>query len=111
MLERIAASGEGSFLAVMKVFGGVRSPGILSFPVSGVTLAIDFPNRGQRTLALMDSLDGIVRAAGGRVYPAKDARMSAESFDHYYPRWRELLPYADPKLSSGFWRRVTGGLA
>ena len=111
VLERVAASGEGSFLAVMKVFGDVRSPGILSFPVSGVTLAIDFPNRGQRTLALMDSLDGIVKAAGGRVYPAKDARMSAESFDHYFPRWRELLPYADPRLSSSFWRRVTGGAA
>ena len=108
VLERITASGEGSFLAVMKIFGDLDSPGILSFPQSGVTLAIDFPNRGRRTLSLLDQLDEVVRAAGGRVYPAKDARMSAESFDHYYPRWRELLPYTDPILSSSFWRRVTG---
>jgi hypothetical protein len=108
VLERITASGEGSFLAVMKIFGDLDSPGILSFPQSGVTLAIDFPNRGRRTLSLLDQLDEVVRAAGGRVYPAKDARMSAESFDHYYPQWRELLPYTDPILSSSFWRRVTG---
>jgi FAD/FMN-containing dehydrogenase len=110
ILERIAASGEGSFLAVMKVFGDLESPGILSFPRAGVTLAVDFPNRGQPTLALMESLDAVVRAAGGRVYPAKDARMSAESFNDYYPQWRELLPFIDPQLSSSFWRRTAGAL-
>jgi FAD/FMN-containing dehydrogenase len=107
VLDRIAASGEGSFLAVIKMFGDLRSPGILSFPRAGVTLAVDFPNRGARTLALMAGLDGVVRAAGGRVYPAKDARMSAESFVRYYPQWRELVPYVDPRFSSSFWRRVT----
>jgi hypothetical protein len=111
VLDRIAASGEGSFLAVMKEFGELRSPGILSFPQPGVTLAVDFPNRGQRTLALMDSLDEVVRAGAGRVYPAKDARMSAESFENYYPHWRELSPYIDQKFSSSFWRRVTGAAA
>jgi FAD/FMN-containing dehydrogenase len=111
VLERIAASGEGSFLAVMKVFGDVPSPGILSFPRAGVTLAVDFPNRGARTLALMERLDAVVRAAGGRNYPAKDARMSVESFEQYYPQWRELLPFIDPGFSSSFWRRVTGAAA
>jgi FAD/FMN-containing dehydrogenase len=108
VLERIAASGESSFLAVMKVFGDVPSPGILSFPREGVTLAVDFPNRGARTLALMERLDAVVRAAGGRNYPAKDARMSIESFQQFYPRWRELPPFIDPRFSSSFWRRVTG---
>ena len=107
LLECISNSGEGSFLAVMKMFGDVKSPGILSFPCAGVTLAVDFPNRGQRTLTLMERLDAVVREAGGRVYPAKDARMSAESFQQYYPQWRELLPYIDPDFSSSFWRRVT----
>ncbi len=107
LLERITASGEGSFLAVIKVFGEMNAPGILSFPRAGVTLAVDFPNRGQRTLALMERLDEVVRAAGGRVYPAKDARMTTESFEHYYPQWRELLPFIDPNFSSSFWRRVT----
>jgi hypothetical protein len=107
VLDRIAASGEGSFLAVIKMFGDLASPGILSFPRAGVTLAVDFPNRGARTLALMEGLDGVVRAAGGRVYPAKDARMSAESFVRYYPQWRELVPFVDPRFSSSFWRRVT----
>jgi FAD/FMN-containing dehydrogenase len=95
----------------MKIFGDIKSPGILSFPCAGVTLAIDFPNRGQRTLALMERLDAVVREAGGRVYPAKDARMSAESFQQYYPQWRELLPFIDPDFSSSFWRRVTKGVA
>jgi FAD/FMN-containing dehydrogenase len=110
LLGRIAASGEGSFLAVMKEFGDLRSPGILSFPRPGVTLAVDFPNRGRRTLQLMEHLDEVVRSAGGRDYPAKDARMSAENFRHYYPRWRDLLPFIDPRISSSFWRRVTGAM-
>jgi len=111
LLERVGYSGEGSFLAVMKEFGDIQSPGILSFPCSGVTLAVDFPNRGARTLALMESLDSVVREAGGRVYPAKDARMSAASFQHYYPHWRQLVPFIDPVFSSSFWRRVTRELA
>ncbi len=108
ILERIAAAGSGSFLAVLKRFGRRPSPGLLSFPRPGVTLALDFPNRGRRTLELLEQLDQVVRAAGGAVYPAKDARMSAESFDTFFPRWRELEARRDPCISSSFWRRVTG---
>jgi FAD/FMN-containing dehydrogenase len=108
MLGRIAASGEASFLAVLKVFGDVASPGMLSFPIPGVTLALDFPNRGRRTLDLLDELDRTVVAQGGRVYPAKDARMSPESFRRYFPGWREFSDWIDPRFSSSFWRRVTG---
>ena len=107
ILEKIVAAGQGSFLSVLKTFGDVPSPGLLSFPRKGVTLALDFPMRGASTLALLNELDVIVRQAGGGVYPAKDARMSRESFQAYYPRWQEFSQYIDPKFSSGFWRRVT----
>jgi FAD/FMN-containing dehydrogenase len=107
MFSRISASGEGSFLAVLKVFGDQPSPGLLSFPRPGITLALDFPNRGHRTLDLLDELDSLVRRHGGRVYPAKDARMSPQSFQAYFPEWREFSRFVDPAFSSGFWRRVT----
>lgn len=106
MLQRIAGSGLGSFLAVLKRFGDIPSLGLLSFPRPGVTLALDFPNRGEATLRLLEELDSITRAAGGAVYPAKDARMSALSFQQYFPRWRQLRAFIDPKFSSSFWRRV-----
>ncbi len=107
LLSRIAAAGGGSFLAVLKVFGSIPSPGLLSFPRPGITLALDFPNRGSGTMRLLDRLDEIVRSNGGAVYPAKDARMSADSFRHYFPRWRSFCEYLDPAFSSGFWRRVS----
>lgn len=107
MMELSARARQASFLTVLKTFGDLPSPGLLSFPKPGVTLAIDYPNRGPRTLALLDELDAITRRAGGRVYPAKDARMSAASFQAYYPQWSELEKYRDPAFSSSFWRRVT----
>jgi FAD/FMN-containing dehydrogenase len=107
VLERISYSGEGSFLAVLKTFGAASSPGMLSFPRPGLELALDFANQGRKTLCLLDALDVLVRENGGTVYPAKDARMSPESFQTYFPRWREFAQYIDPKFSSSFWRRVT----
>lgn len=107
ILEDISRSGEGSFLAVLKTFGDVRSPGLLSFPRPGVTLALDFPNRGPRTFALLDRLDGIVREHAGALYPAKDARMSGVTFRAGFPGWEKLAALADPRFSSSFWRRVT----
>jgi FAD/FMN-containing dehydrogenase len=107
LLERIRRSGQGSFLTVLKQFGNRPSPGLLSFPRPGLTLALDFAYRGQETLRLLDELDAIVRQSGGAVYPAKDARMSAQSFQAYFPRWQEFARYKDPKFSSSFWRRVT----
>ena len=107
LLSHVATSGEGSFLAVLKLFGDVPSPGLLSFPRPGVTLALDFPNRGPVTSRLLGDLDWVVRRHGGRVYPAKDARMSAADFQAWYPEWQELARLADPAFSSSFWRRVT----
>jgi FAD/FMN-containing dehydrogenase len=107
LLERIARSGQASFLAVLKQFGSLNSPGMMTFPRCGVTLALDFPNTGARIERLFKELDEIVVTAGGRLYPAKDARMPAELFRHTYPRWVEFERYVDPAFSSGFWRRVT----
>jgi FAD/FMN-containing dehydrogenase len=107
LLSRIAKARGSSFLAVLKVFGQIQSPGLLSFPRPGITFALDFPNHGARTMQLLDRLDEIVRESGGAVYPAKDARMSAESFRHYFPNWRSFCDYLDPCFSSSFWRRVT----
>jgi hypothetical protein len=81
---------------------------MLSFPRPGITLAIDFANRGPSTLVLLEHLDDVVREAGGAVYPAKDARMSATSFRRFFPDWQSFASYVDPKFSSSFWRRVTG---
>jgi FAD/FMN-containing dehydrogenase len=106
VMRCIAESGQGSFLAVLKTFGAIPSPGMLSFPMPGVTLALDFPNGGAPTLALFDHLDAIVSLAGGRLYAAKDARMSSAFFQTSYPRLDEFMVYVDPKFSSDFARRV-----
>ncbi|WP_238944866.1 FAD-binding oxidoreductase [Vandammella animalimorsus] len=108
LLEQIARSGQGSFLAVLKTFGQRPAPGMLSFVQPGITLALDFPNRGQVTLRLFEALDAIVRAAGGRLYPAKDARMPAELFQASYPQLAQFLPYRDPGISSAMSRRLLG---
>ncbi len=108
MLKAIADSGEGSFLAVLKTFGQRPSLGLLSFPRPGVTLALDFPNRGNRTHRLFERLDAIVREAGGRLYPAKDARMPRDLFESGYPRLPEFLSYRDPGISSALSRRLMG---
>jgi FAD/FMN-containing dehydrogenase len=107
ILEAITASGLASFLAVMKVFGEKPSPGLLSFPKPGITLTLDFPIRQQISFALFDRLASIVLEHGGRMYPAKDARMTAGQFQAFYPEWRHFAQYVDPCFSSAFWQRVT----
>ena len=106
LLAEIARSGQASFLAVLKTFGARASPGLLSFPRPGATLALDFPNRGAVTLRLLSRLDEIVSGAGGALYPAKDGRLPPELFRRSFPRWREFLDYKDPGVDSDFWRRV-----
>jgi FAD/FMN-containing dehydrogenase len=108
MLEAIKASGQGSFLAVLKTFGERDSVGMMSFPRPGVTLALDFPNRGATTARLFERLDAIVRENGGRIYAAKDARMPRDLFESGYPRLAEFLQYRDPGISSSMSRRLIG---
>lgn len=109
VLERIAAAGSASFLAVLKTFGDVPSPGLMSFPRPGVTLALDFPNNGASTFALLDELDVLVRECGGALYPAKDARMSPANFRTFFPQWQAFSRHVDPRFRSDFWKRVTAG--
>ena len=107
LLNTAAKSAQASFLAVLKRFGDIPSPGLLSFPRPGYTLALDFPNRGQETLELLDDMDRIVFEAGGALYPAKDARMKPEHFAASFPNHSSFIPHIDPAFSSSFWRRVS----
>jgi FAD/FMN-containing dehydrogenase len=107
MLDAIARAGEGSVLAVLKTFGDRTPPGMLSFVAPGITLALDFQNR-PGALRLFERLDAIVTEAGGRLYPAKDARMPRGMFEAAYPRLGEFLPYRDPGISSAMSRRLMG---
>ena len=108
LLAAIADSREGSFLAVLKVQGNMAPPGMLSFAHPGVTLALDFPNCGPRTLRLFERLDAIVAEARGRIYLAKDARWPRARFEAAYPRLAEFLPQRDPGISSALSRRLMG---
>ena len=108
LLKVIRASGQGSFLAVLKTFGDREGLGLLSFPQPGTTLALDFPNHGADTLALFDRLDAIVRTAGGRLYAAKDGRQSRAMFEAGYPRHTQFHAFRDPGLSSAMSRRIFG---
>ena len=95
----IATSGVPAFLAVLKRFGP-GTPGPLSFAQSGWTLALDFPIGPKGLPALLDSLDEMVVAAGGRVYLAKDARLRPELMPVMYPRLSEMADVrsrVDPK--------------
>ena len=107
IMDLVKKSQMGSFLVVLKTFGSIKSEGMMSFPREGVTLALDFANYGPDLLKFLDRCDVIVRQAGGAIYPAKDARMSKESFAQFYPRLNEFEKFIDPKFSSSFWRRVT----
>lgn len=106
LLSAIADSGQGSFLAVLKRCGDIASPGLLSFPLPGTSLALDFPQKANLA-PLFARLNAIVREAGGRLYPAKDAQMSGSDFRQAYPAWEQLEALRDPSLISRFWKRVT----
>jgi FAD/FMN-containing dehydrogenase len=107
LLQIIAASGMGSFLVVLKSCGAQVSPGLLSFPMEGPSLALDFPQKEPATQQLFAKLDQIVHEAGGRLYPAKDAHMSSIHFQQAYAHWPKVEALRDPKLMSKFWQRVT----
>ena len=107
-LEAISGSGRASFLAVLKKFGAQE--GMMSFPMPGYTLALDFPVT-EGLLEFLDRLDSMVLKRGGRVYLAKDARMRPDTFRTMYPNfeeWRAAKAKADPNnhFSSTLSRRL-----
>ncbi|MGB8816987.1 MAG: FAD-binding oxidoreductase [Rhizobiaceae bacterium] len=106
LLQVSRDAGQASFLTVIKRFGDVRSPGILSFARPGYTLTLDFPHQGAKTLQLLDLLDAMTIGSGGAVNPYKDSRMAPATFAASFPRWRELEAMRDPVFVSGFWART-----
>lgn len=89
-LDAIAESGLASFLAVLKRMGKGAPERPFSFPMEGWTLALDFPLSSD-ALTLMDRLDEITLAAGGRLYLAKDARMTQRTFETGYAAGRAVF--------------------
>jgi FAD/FMN-containing dehydrogenase len=96
ILTLSAASGQASFLSVLKRFG--PGTGRFSFPMEGYTLALDFP-ANDKSLRLMTELDRVVVAHGGRFYLAKDARLPAD-----------VLGEADPRVAAFAAMRKEHGL-
>jgi FAD/FMN-containing dehydrogenase len=107
LIAATAEAGQGSCLAVLKRCGTIASPGLLSFPMPGTSLALDFPQAPTLEKTLFPRLDAIVREAGGRLYPAKDAHMTGADFRKAYPAWEKVEALRDPALNSRFWQRVT----
>ncbi len=110
LLQKLSDSRRPSFLAVLKRLGA-EGRGLLSFPMAGYTLALDLPIRDEGLFVLLNELDEIVLRHGGRVYLAKDARLSADSFRSMYPHYEEWLKIknvVDPnnKFSSSLSRRL-----
>jgi decaprenylphospho-beta-D-ribofuranose 2-oxidase len=108
ILGEISSSGEAPFLAVLKTLGAAG--GLMSFPMPGATLALDFPVT-DRVFPFLDRIDRLVSAAGGRLYLAKDARQRPETFEEGYPglrSFKELRRFigADKRLASMLSRRL-----
>lgn len=69
---------------------GAEGPGLLSFPMPGISLALDMPMRDD-TQRVVDALNVQVLEAGGRIYLAKDALTRPEHFRRMEPRLDEFL--------------------
>lgn len=75
------------YLCVIKDCGAAGR-GLLSFPRPGVSYALDLPV-GRDTQRVVDALNDLVVAEGGRIYLAKDALTRPE---HFHAMERDRLP-------------------
>ncbi len=89
-LELLSKNRAGSFLTVLKRFGKSNN-GLISFPMKGWTLALDLPVGPATLPRLFDQLDEMVIEAGGRVYLAKDGRVSKSRLKAMYPKLDEFM--------------------
>ena len=99
IVERVAVQRAPSFVTVLKRFGPA-SPGYLSFPTEGWTLTYDFPTGTPGLSGLLRWMDARVLDAGGRLYLAKDSRMSAADLEAMYPgleAFRKVRAEVDPQ--------------
>ena len=83
IIDKIRASKFTSYLSTLKYYGEVESPGIISFPIEGYSLTVDFKNN-PGIVSFLRELDQLVIQFGGRVYLAKDAILTAENFRKMY---------------------------
>jgi FAD/FMN-containing dehydrogenase len=106
LLAACQSAGELPCLASIKLFGTRRPAGLLSFPREGITVALDFAQRGESTRQLLRRLEGRVLEVGGAIYPGKDSTLSRDGFRRSFPAWEGFARHVDPRFSSSFWRRV-----
>ena len=106
IFQVIKGGNQTAALGVIKTFGSIKSKGIISFPREGVTVALDFQNKGENTLELFEKLDKIVLTHEGALYPAKDFRMPKEVFEKSFKDYDKFSKFIDPKFNSDFITRV-----
>jgi decaprenylphospho-beta-D-ribofuranose 2-oxidase len=98
-IERLRRARVPCYLAVLKDFGPANDAP-LSFPIEGWTLALDLPRSAPGLWSVLDAIDELVAAAGGRVYLTKDARLKPDAVRAMYPRlaeWRAARDRVDPE--------------
>ncbi len=110
LLEVVSRMGGASPVSVIKDCGA-EGRGTLSFPMPGMSLALDLPYRAGHTQALVDALNELVIEAGGRIYLSKDALTRRDHFAAMEPRlarWNEIRRKWDPErtLSSALAQRL-----
>ncbi len=109
MVEMISNSGLASPLAVLKRLGA-GAAGMMSFPMQGYTLAVDF-RESDKARKLIKKLNAATLAAGGRIYFAKDSLATEAEAKAMYPDWATWateVAKADPehKFETDLTRRL-----